>query len=59
MVWKGPVNAGENGSAVPVIAKQRPQASPAPDPGREPNANWFIAAVKPLADFPQAGQVHG
>jgi hypothetical protein len=56
MVWKGPVNEGEKGSEVAVIEKQRPQASPAPRPGPEPNINWFTAAVKPDAVFPQAGE---
>lgn len=50
----GPEKDGENGSAVPVIAKQRPHASPAPAPGAAPNASWFMAAVNPEADFPQA-----
>jgi len=55
---KGPVYAGEYGSAFPVKAKQRPQASPGPVPGVDPNASWLIAAVKPLAAFPQAGLPH-
>ena len=54
MVLKGPVNAGEYGSAVPVIAKHLPQASPAPSPPGAPKANWFIAAVYPFPTFPQA-----
>ena len=36
MLWKGPVKAGEYGSAVPVKRKQRPQASPGPRPGGDP-----------------------
>lgn len=52
--WNGPVYAGEYGSALPVSAKHRPQASPAPEPGAEPNESWFIAAVYPVADLPQA-----
>jgi len=39
MEWKGPGKEGENGSDVPVRAKQRPHASPAPSPGGEPNAS--------------------
>jgi len=54
MLWKGPVKAGEYGSAVPVKEKQRPQASPGPRPGGAPKASWFIAAVNPLPVFPQA-----
>ena len=54
MLLKGPVKAGENGSAVPVKRKQRPQASPGPRPGGAPNASWFIAAVNPLPVMPQA-----
>ena len=53
-VLKGPVYDGEYGSALAVSAKQRPQASPAPRPGPEPKANCEMAAVKPLADIPQA-----
>ena len=55
MELNGPGKDGENGSEVPVMAKQRPQASPAPRPGAAPKASWFIAAVKPDAVFPQAG----
>ena len=54
MEWNGPVKEGEYGSAVPVIEKQRPHASPAPAPGGAPKASWFIAAVYPLAATPQA-----
>ena len=54
IVWNGPVKDGENGSSVPVIAKQRPQASPAPAPGGAPKVSWFIAAVNPVAEIPQA-----
>ena len=39
---------------MPVRAKQRPQASPAPEPGAEPNDSWLMAAVKPEADLPHA-----
>lgn len=46
---------GEYGSAVPVSAKQRPQASPAPRPEADPKASWEMAAVKPEAGMPQAG----
>ncbi len=45
---------GEYGSWVPVMEKQRPQASPAPEPGAEPKESWLIAAVNPVADRPQA-----
>ena len=38
----------------PVIAKHRPHASPAPDPGADPKVSWLTAAVNPLADFPHA-----
>ena len=54
IVLKGPVKLGEYGSLLPVTAKHLPQASPAPEPGTEPKASWLIAAVKPLADLPQA-----
>ena len=57
MEWKGPGKDGEKGSCVPVKAKHRPQASPAPSPGGAPYDNWFIAAVKPFADFPHAGRL--
>ena len=41
----GPEYAGEYGSAVPVSAKQRPQASPGPRPGADPNESWETAAL--------------
>jgi hypothetical protein len=50
----GPENAGEYGSDVPEIAKQRPHASPGPTPGIAPNASWFTAAVNPPAATPHA-----
>lgn len=50
----GPVKLGEYGSLFPVSAKQRPHASPAPNPGAEPNESWLMAAVKPDADLPHA-----
>lgn len=54
-LWpNGPVYEGEYGSAVPVRAKQRPQASPAPRPEADPKASWEMAAVKPEAGMPQA-----
>jgi len=56
--WNGPVYAGEYGSSVPVKAKHRPHASPAPKPGADPKESWLIAAVKPEADIPQAGEPH-
>jgi hypothetical protein len=52
--WYGPPYDGEYGSDVPVSAKQRPQASPAPRPLAEPKESWLIAAENPLAASPHA-----
>lgn len=39
---------------MPVREKHRPHASPAPRPGAEPKESWFMAAVNPFAEIPQA-----
>ena len=54
MVLNGPGKEGEKGSLLAVTAKQRPQASPGPSPGADPNESWLIAAVYPLAAMPHA-----
>lgn len=58
IVLNGPVNEGEYGSAFAVTAKQRPQASPGPSPGAEPNDSWFMAAVYPEPAIPQAKMIN-
>lgn len=57
MVLNGPVEFDENGFAVAVTSKQRPHASPAPEPGGAPKVSWLIPAVKPVAFWPHAARV--